>query len=638
MKKRFCCAFLPLLLTLCLLLSGCRNQAQPSSGQSMGELNGALSPAEVTDAYRTSYEVFVYSFADSDGDYIGDLHGLQEKLPYIVDEMGFSEIWLMPIFPSPTYHKYDTTDYMAIDPVYGTMPDFQLLLQDCHDRDVRLILDLALNHTSTEHPWFRQAASYLASLPENADPVYEDCPYVWYYNFTKEPYAGCSALSSAGLTYDGTESYMEAAGASKGDVIGADSPWYYEARFWSGMPDLNLSTEAVREEFTRIAKFWLDLGVDGFRLDALTSYYTDNTPASIDFIRWFTETAKAIKPDAYLVGECWTNQADYAKYYESGIDSLFDFEFAGNEGLIASIVRGSQKASAYAQACASEEALYASYNPSYINAPFYTNHDMARSTGYYAYDDGSRTKLAGALNLMQTGNCFVYYGEELGMKGSGKDENKRAPMYWVNPDNMPGTEEGAAGAGGSAAGADAGSGDAGAGAGGGDAGAGAGVEGDAGTNTGANAGSGEGDAAGSEALTQYLSELSYLCGGPPEMDTVEHKFGSLFEQRNDPLSIWNYYRNAILIRGAFPAIARGTTTLVDSLQSDTIGAFTRTMGDSSFDPVMIVFNTSENSQTIDLSGIEYQTLAAVLTVSEENVSLSEGKLTLPAFGLAVLTE
>ena len=555
MKRSFRLSIL-FLLILFLLLGGCRGS---SSGASMEKVNASLTAVSLPDACRTTYEVFVYSFADSNGDGIGDLKGLQEKLPYITDEMGFSEIWLMPVFPSPTYHKYDAMDYLAIDSQYGTMEDFDSLLAACHDKGVRLILDLAVNHTSVLHPWFQQAAEYLAALPEGADPVYEDCPYVWYYNFTREPYGGCEPLAAAGLPGEGNK------------VLGDGSPWYYEARFWSGMPDLNLSTDAVREEIRQIASFWLSKGVDGFRLDALTSYYTDNTPASIEFTRWFCDTCREIRSDAYLVGECWTDQGAYAKYYESGIDSLFDFEFSGNEGVIASVVKGSKKASAYAEACAAEEALYASYNPAYVNAPFYTNHDMARSAGYYAYDDGSRTKLAQALNLMQTGNAFVYYGEELGMKGSGKDENKRAPMYWADASE--------------------------------------------------NAGS---------------PELSILCQGPADMGNVEHKFGSLESQKKDPWSVWNYVRNAVLIRNAFPVIARGVTTPVPALQSDTIGAFTRTSEDKNNSPVLIVFNTGEESQTIDLSSVPYQTLSAVLTVSEEAVKLSGSQLTLPPFALAVL--
>ena len=172
---------------------------QPSQ---MELLNSALVPQADEDAYRTTYEVFVYSFYDSDGDGIGDLSGLTEKLDYINDgdpasgdDLGCTMIWLMPIFPSPTYHKYDATDYLDIDPQYGTLEDFDDLLAECHARGIRVILDLAINHTSSEHPWFTTATEYLRSLPQDAEPSVEECPYVDYYNFTREAANGYAQVT-----------------------------------------------------------------------------------------------------------------------------------------------------------------------------------------------------------------------------------------------------------------------------------------------------------------------------------------------------------------------------------------------------------------------------------------------------------
>ncbi len=381
------------------------------------------------DNYRTTYEIFVYSFCDSDGDGIGDLNGVTEKLDYIGDndpktttDLGCNQIWLTPVFPSPTYHKYDATDYKNIDPQFGSLEDFDHLVQESHDRGIRVLLDLAVNHTSVQHPWFEEAAAYLQKKAADGNKLQiteadiESCPYLAYYNFAAAPSDGYAPL--------------------------AGNDWYYEARFWEGMPDLNLDNEAVRSEIAEIAAFWLDRGVDGFRLDAVTSYYTEQAGKNIDFLSWLNDTVKAVKPDAYLVGECWTDQNTYAKYYESGVDSFFDFAFAGQDGIIANVVRGNKGAAYYAEAMQAEEALYREYNPDFVNAPFYTNHDMARSTGYYAYDDGTKTKLAGALNLLMTGNATIYYGEEIGMKGSGKDENKRAPMQWSDDAGAPGMCQG----------------------------------------------------------------------------------------------------------------------------------------------------------------------------------------------------
>ena len=234
--------------------------------------------------------------------------------------------------------------------------------------------------------------------------MFEDCPYVWYYTFSREALDGFVPL-------EGT-------------------PWYYEARFWSEMPDLNLGNDVVRDEIRNIVQFWLDKGVDGFRLDAVTSYVTGSPEGNVEFLRWLSDTCKGIDPACYLVGEAWTDRASIATLYASGIDSLFDFSFADSEGVIRQVMNGSYKASDYVQALVSEEAAYGAAYPGYVGAPFYTNHDTARSAGYYAQDDGPVTKMAYALSLLMPGDSFMYYGEELGMKGSGKDENKRAPMYW----------------------------------------------------------------------------------------------------------------------------------------------------------------------------------------------------------------
>lgn len=158
----------------------------------------ALLPAEISmeDNYRTYYEVFVYSFFDGNGDGIGDLKGLIDKLDYINDgdpqttsDLGCNGIWLMPIMPSPSYHKYDVTDYCEIDPAYGTMEDFETLIAECDKRGIKVIIDFVINHSSSEHPWFKEACSYLAALGDG-EPSLEECPYVDYYHFTKEAGTG----------------------------------------------------------------------------------------------------------------------------------------------------------------------------------------------------------------------------------------------------------------------------------------------------------------------------------------------------------------------------------------------------------------------------------------------------------------
>ena len=372
-----------------------------------GELN------VIDDNYRTYYEMFVYSFYDSDGDGIGDLNGAIQKLDYLNDgddstdtDLGINGIWLMPIMPSTTYHKYDVTDYCNIDAEYGTLDDFKAFIDACHERGINVTIDLIMNHSSSQHEWFQTAYKYIQSLPEGAEPDLNECPYVDYYHFSKEKGSGYYAVS-------GTE-------------------WYYEGQFWSEMPDLNLGNEAVRAEFEAIVDFWLELGVDDFRLDAAKEYYTGADEKNIEVLTWFNDMVKSKKEDTFIVAEVWNDMSVYTKYYASGV-SCFDFSFADSTGVIANTIKraGSADASSYGRQIAALQDVLVAQNPDYIDAPFYTNHDMARGAGYYSGDySPNQTKMGQAMNLLMSGSAFLYYGEELGMKGSGKDENKRAPMYW----------------------------------------------------------------------------------------------------------------------------------------------------------------------------------------------------------------
>jgi glycosidase len=348
-------------------------------------------------AVNSWYEVFVYSFVDSNGDGIGDLKGLTSRLDYI-KYLGFNGIWLMPIGTSPSYHKYDVADYYSVDPQYGTMDDFDAFMAQCDKLGIKVILDLVLNHTSSQNAWFTGAVDAL----KNGDT---SNPYISYYNFEQR--------SPGGAWYTATDG------------------WCYEAEFSQDMPDLNLSNDAVRGEIKNIMKFWLDKGVAGFRLDAVKDYVSGDGPANIQILSWISQTAKALKPDAYLVGENWdTSDAMYSYY--GGIDSLFDFPFASSTGTIAKALLQNKGADAdsFVQAMVHAQDEIAQYgSDTAADAPFFTNHDMARAAGFLRRDP-QLIKTAWGMNLMMSGDAFVYYGEELGMGGSGKDENKRAPMYW----------------------------------------------------------------------------------------------------------------------------------------------------------------------------------------------------------------
>ena len=411
------------LLLVCLLLVGCGGQTPATEPAPTTEATVPVTEpprAEKTEAalaeiaklgegiddnYRTFYEIFVYSFCDSDGDGIGDLQGVISKLDYL-QKLGIQGIWLMPIHPSTSYHKYNVSDYYAIDPDYGTMEDFDALIAECEKRDIHLIIDLVLNHSGSEHAWFKEAYSYFQSLPAGAEPNVADCKYLDYYFFQKEAAGG----------------YCEVTGTE----------WYYEARFNYDMPDLNLASEAVREEIRAIMEFWLNKGVDGFRLDAAKEFYSGGVEQNIEVLSFLQQTAESIKPDVYMVAEVWEGYATIARYYESGINSIFDFEFGDSTGRIVKALRGAGQSSVvskYAPALEGANEKYAAGNPDYINAPFLSNHDVGRIAGFVMRDPG-KTKLAGAMNLFMSGSAFIYYGEEIGMVGSGNDPSKRAPMYW----------------------------------------------------------------------------------------------------------------------------------------------------------------------------------------------------------------
>ena len=411
--------FVSLLLVM-LLLFGCASDGshtQTTTPDSSGVASDTAvlteaALAEITklgqspdDNYRTFYEIFVYSFCDSNGDGIGDLRGVLSKLDYL-QELGITGIWFMPIHPSQSYHKYDVRDYYDIDPAYGTLADFEALMAECQARDIHVITDLVVNHTGDDHNWFLTAVDYLKSLPAGEEPSVDACPYVDYYFFSREAKPGYHAIEG--------------------------SDWYYEGQFSPDMPDLNLASQAVREEIKAIMSFWIAKGVSGFRLDAAKEFYSGNLGANVEVLSWLQQTAVSIKEDCYLVAEVWENFSTVTDYYASGITSLFNFPFGNANGKIVEVLRAAgsaDKVASYATALEKANKAYAGSNPDYIDAPFLSNHDVGRIAGFVNRDE-NKMKLAGAMNIFMSGSCFIYYGEEIGMPGSGNDPSKRAPMYW----------------------------------------------------------------------------------------------------------------------------------------------------------------------------------------------------------------
>jgi glycosidase len=356
------------------------------------------------------YEIFVRSFYDSNGDGIGDFNGIIEKLDYLNDgdpttttDLGVTGIWLMPIFPSPSYHGYDVTDYYDVNPQYGTMEDFQRLLEEAHQRGIRVILDLVINHTSDQHPWFRDAK-------RDKNSKYRDW-YIW---------------SETDPGYRGPWNER---------VWHSSTTGFYYGVFTSNMPDLNFNNRQVTKEIENVMEFWLtDVGVDGFRMDAIKHLIEEgkaqeNTHATHEWLQKnFYPTYKRLDPEALAVGELFGNDMNSIGKYVN--NKQFDMAF--NFQLASSFISSANSRSASYASRALELSEKILDGPQY--APFLTNHDQDRVMSELG-GDANKAKVAASLLLTSPGTPFIYYGEEIGMQGRKPDENIRRPMQWSDVEN-----------------------------------------------------------------------------------------------------------------------------------------------------------------------------------------------------------
>jgi len=367
------------------------------------------------------YEVFVRSFADSNGDGKGDLKGLISKLDYLNDgdpatdaDLGVTALWLMPIFTSPSYHGYDTTDYEHINPDYGTDEDFATLCEEAHRRGMRVIVDLHQPQRLPGHPWFVASASSAAS------------PYRSWYLWRPDNPGWLQPWN----TFSGAETWH------RHDPDGQ----YFYGVFWSGMPDLNYTNPAVREEMKRLASLWLGRGVDGFRLDA-SRYLIEtgpgqgqqDTPETHAYWREFAAHVRGVKPEATLVGENWADTSIIATYYGStatapeGDELPMSFNFPLADRILEACRTGNTVGIA-----TKLEEMGRLYPHGVNDAPFLTNHDMVRLATQLGNDAG-RLRSAASILLTLPGAPFLYYGEEVGLQNGGSgggDELKRTPMPW----------------------------------------------------------------------------------------------------------------------------------------------------------------------------------------------------------------
>ena len=369
----------------------------------------------ISDNNRVFYEIFVGSFSDSDGDGVGDLKGIINRVDYLNDgdpqsgvSLGVEGIWLTPIFASPTYHKYDITDFYSVDPAFGTMDDLKELISLCHERDVKLILDLPINHTSTQNRWYKNFLN--AHMMNNPGNEYYDF-YTWLPAGSKAP-------------------------AGRRFVQASQAKILYEANFSDSMPELNYDNEAVRTAMLDVAKFYLDLGVDGFRFDAAKYIYFGDNTESARFWDWYIGELKLINPDVYTVAEVWDGDGVIDQYIP--FTNCFNFPASQASGVIAETAKAGNvnRFTAYVQ---QYQDKIRSLRSDAANVFFIANHDTDRAAGYLTVASG-QAKMAANLYLLSPGSPFIYYGEEIGLRGSrggaNTDANRRLAMLWGDGDTV----------------------------------------------------------------------------------------------------------------------------------------------------------------------------------------------------------
>ena len=366
--------------------------------------------------FGVKYEVFVMSYADGDGDGKGDFRGLTARLDEI-KSLGINGIWLMPIMPSDTYHKYHVIDYKNIDPDYGTIEDFRKFIDEAHNRKIRVITDFVINHTGNNHPWFLDAA-------KNKDGPYRDF-YVWA---DKDSVRGELFKKVRTLDSDNIRKWHPANG---------DTTLEHYYGYFNGLcPDLNLDNPEVRQQIIDIARFWLqDMKVDGFRMDAAKHIFPDERASDNHaFWVWFKSEMEKIKPDVYLVGEVWSEAKEVAPYLQ-GLPSLFNFDLGY---AITDVAKAGRDSIGLVRRYKEIRDFYKSVTDNYLDATFIKNHDQTRLLSELK-GDVNKNKVAAALLLTMPGTPYIYYGEEIGMLGDklstyedqfGPDAFVREPYVW----------------------------------------------------------------------------------------------------------------------------------------------------------------------------------------------------------------
>lgn len=405
------------------------------------------------------YQIYPRSFQDSNSDGIGDLQGIIQRLDYLKN-LGVTALWLSPFYPSPMADfGYDVADYCDVDPIFGTLEDFKRLLNEAHEHDIKVMTDIVPSHTSDEHPWFEASK-------QSSGNKYSDW-YIW-----RDP---------SGYTEDGSplppNNWLDMfSGESSWEWV-AERKQFYLHSFHKKQPDLNWENPSVREAMKNVLRFWLDLGVDGFRVDAVPFMdkdpsFADNPPSPYfnpeqdpptwRFLRtnshgglrhyaYLGELGDVLKEQAYtqsprfMVTEGYVERHNvlesYMKYYRA-TDPLVatPFIFEG--------IKQPLDAPSWREFLQGLHAALDDNNPTSIPAYAFGNHDQSRLVSRYGEE---KARLAAVMQLTLPGMTFVYYGDELGMHdvhippekaqdpqaatGDYNRDSARTPMQWSSDTN-----------------------------------------------------------------------------------------------------------------------------------------------------------------------------------------------------------
>ena len=390
------------------------------------------------------YEIHVRGFFDGNADGMGDLRGVTDKLDYL-EWLGIDCIWLLPMYPSPLGDGgYDIADFYDIHPDYGTVEDFRAFVDAAHQRQIRVIADLVMNHTSSDHPWFQEARSSPDSpkrdwyVWSDTDDGYPDARVIFVdtepSNWTWDPLAG----------------------------------QYYWHRFFSHQPDLNYENPEVQDEMLRVLRFWLDLGIDGFRLDAVPYLYEDegtnceNLPRTHDYLKRVREEVDASYPDRVLLAEANQWPEDVVEYFGEGDECHMAFQFPIMPRMFMSLRREDatpmyeilERTPSLPDNC--QWGLFLR-NHDELTLEMVTDDERDYMYAEYAKDPrmklnlGIRRRLAPLLDngrdeieLMHAilfslpGSPVLYYGDEIGMGDNvflGDRDGVRTPMHWTGDRN-----------------------------------------------------------------------------------------------------------------------------------------------------------------------------------------------------------